>query len=302
MYPQLISPFLARLIAQNNHHPALLSQFTYDPREEIISPDETPDPLDEAPATVAPNLLHRYPHKALWLVNNTCTSNCRFCFRKLSRPSQSPLDIPAVVHYLKTHSAINELIFSGGEPLLLPFSTLSQIVSKLISLQHLTILRFHTRLPLFSPQLITADLFSLWSSIIKQGREVVIVLHLNHPLELTPQLKTIVTKMNDLSIKVKAQGVLLKGVNDSAQTLATLWREELAAGIEPYYLHHLDHICGTSHFRLSLEEGLDIYQSALKLFSNPSHQPKYILDLGREGKREVKDLARSLTKIQMQTN
>jgi lysine 2,3-aminomutase len=290
-YPEVITKHWRSLINWHNPNDPLRLQVGFNPQENIISPQEKADPTDDTCHQVAPNLIHRYPRKALYLVTKQCVANCRFCFRRVTRSHLAVTNsLVAVRAYLVAHPEINELIFSGGDPLTLAAGEWKKIIDTLGWLRQVKIWRVHTRLPVFAPELINSKFLSPFGSLFEQKKKMKMVLHLNHSAEINTALKKAVVRLQEQGWQILAQGVLLKNVNDRPETLANLWREEINLGIIPYYLHHLDRVLGTGHFWLPLAQGLVIYRQAKKLAGDLPIKPKYILDLGKNGKVEVRNL------------
>ncbi|MDR0462731.1 MAG: KamA family radical SAM protein [Pseudomonadales bacterium] len=279
-----------KLINPHDEFDPLRLQVTCSALEQNISPEEKNDPLDDRSDMVVPGLIHRYPNKALWLVTEKCAMQCRFCFRKNIKKFPNCLNgLDDVFNYLQEHDEVNELIFSGGDPLTLPTSDFLKIKEKILHLESIKIWRFHTRLPIFDPIKVDENWLKILEDLIQADKKVVVVFHINHPREISNETKELAKKLIELGVTVKAQGVLLKGVNDSVKILQELWETESVVGIEPYYLHQLDRAPGTSHFLVDMEQGLELYSQALNNCQNLISQPKYIIDLGSQGKMEVRD-------------
>jgi len=260
------------------------SKFT--PPEDSVQDYELADPIGDEAHEVAPGLIHRYPDRALLLVTNQCYIRCRFCFRKERLRKKNNFDLPQTATYLQQHPQIQEIIFSGGDPLTLTLQEWETIYTALIKIKHVKIWRIHTRIPIVNPGAVSQSYLSFLKKI-SQNKKLVIVLHVNHPRELTPVNQKLINQLLELKIMLLSQGVLLKGVNDDPQVLTTLFRQLVLSGIKPYYLHHLDKAPGTHQFRVSVEEGKKIYQSLRGNLSGICI-PEYVLDLpGGYGKVPV---------------
>lgn len=219
---------------------------------------------------------------------------CRFCFRKehIGRKGSAlkQADITAAAAYLRRHPEIVEVIFSGGDPLTLSVKKLAQFSGAFSDLAHIRRLRIHSRIPVVLPEKIDGRLLS-WLENIPQSVHVVI--HANHANELTPNAKAALHRLRCSGAMLYSQTVLLKGVNDHADTLADLMNTFLDNGVKPYYLHHLDLARGTGHFRLSLAEGLEIEQSLRSKLAGLA-MPTYIVEIpGGGGKIPVRHLSKA---------
>ena len=263
-------------------NPAIAKQFLYSAEEEIKAPYELVDPIGDAKYSPLPGIVHRYPDRVLLKINHDCALHCRFCFRKNEvgqKPRLKPEEIRQALEYIKADSSIWEVIITGGEPLLLSKSLLNEIINELDQISHVEIIRIHTRFP------VVARLSAGHS--FKSSKPIYMVIHINHPAELTADFTTFCNKLRKQGIGLFSQSVLLKGVNDNAETLEALFRGLLARGIKPYYLHQLDLVAGTSHFRVPINEGQRILRKLRGKLSGLA-LPTYILDIpGGAGKVEI---------------
>jgi lysine 2,3-aminomutase len=234
-------------------------------------------------------IVHRYPDRVLLKAVHVCPVYCRFCFRREMVGPQGlgtlePAALAAAFDYIRGHSEIWEVILTGGDPLVLSPRRLGDILSELAAIQHVKIVRFHTRVPIVDPQKIDAELIA---ALKASGKTVYVALHANHPRELTAEARSACARLVDAGIVMISQSVLLKGVNDDPDVLAELMRAFVEARVKPYYLHHPDLAPGTSHFRLSIEEGQKIVSSLRGRISGLC-QPTYILDIpGGYGKAVI---------------
>lgn len=263
-------------------NPAIAKQFLYDKEEEIIAPYELADPIGDIKNSPLPGIVHRYPDRVLLKLNHDCAVHCRFCFRKNEVGVKGRLneaEINAALEYIRDNPAIWEVILTGGEPLLLPKALLQGILDELNCITHVQIIRIHTRLPIASPGRL--------AQALKSAKPLYLVIHANHPAELTPDFTTVCHKLRRQGIALFSQSVLLKGVNDDAAILEALFRGLLSRGVKPYYLHQLDLVPGTSHFRVPIEQGQRILQELRGKLSGLA-LPTYILDIpGGAGKVEI---------------
>jgi lysine 2,3-aminomutase len=277
--------FYANLINWQDADDPLRKLVLPDQNELEVHPYELSDPIGDHTHEPVPGLIHRYPNRCLLLLTTHCIVHCRFCFRRDVIGKPLPTDIVGIEKYLREHTEIHEVIFSGGDPATLPAAFLKHFTEKLGPLAHIDTWRFHTRTLVVDPLYVQDD----WIEEIAhlENKQKIIVLHVDHPREVTPELKALVEKLRQKQISVLSQTVLLKGVNDSVETLTNLFTALSAIGVKPYYLHHLDKARGTNHFRVSIEEGQELYKQLRGKISGYSI-PEYVLDLpGGDGKVPV---------------
>lgn len=242
------------------------------------------DPLDEEQANQIPGVLHKYKSRFLLTLTGACAVHCRYCFRR-HFPYQENLpkneDWLNIKGYLETHPEINEVILSGGDPLTLSNRKLATWIERLESLSQIKILRIHSRVPIVIPERIDEELVSL----LKNSRlRVILVVHSNHPAELDNLTCAKLSYLAKQNILVLNQAVLLKGVNDSAQTLVNLSQRLFEAQILPYYLHVLDKVKGAHHFDLGAEKIDQIYKDVLA--SLPGYLvPKLVREVAGENNK-----------------
>ncbi|TKB51359.1 EF-P beta-lysylation protein EpmB [Ferrimonas sediminicola] len=241
-------PFVAAMERGNPRDPLLL-QVLPSAREFAKVAGYGPDPLKEQQAAV-PGILHKYRSRALLMLKGGCAVNCRYCFRRHFPYGENQLRGGAMnqaLVYLAEDTRLNEVILSGGDPLMAKDTHLQRLVAQLDALPHLTRLRIHTRLPVVLPSRLTPEL----TRVLNQSRlKVVLVLHINHPNEITPQLRQGLSTLNQAGVTLLNQAVLLKGVNDSVSVQTRLSETLFDAGVLPYYLHLLDKVEGAAHFDL----------------------------------------------------
>jgi lysine 2,3-aminomutase len=201
-----------------------------------------------------------------------------------AQPTLSDTALEQALGYIAVRPQIWEVILSGGDPLVLSTRRLGSLTEKLKAIPHVKILRLHSRVPAVEPSRITKPLIKL---LRESGKTTYLVLHANHPRELTPEARAACKKLIDAGIPMLSQSVLLRGVNDDIETLSALMRAFVETGIKPYYLHQLDLAPGTSHFRVPIEEGLRLMK-ALRGTLSGLCQPSYVLDLpGGHGKSPI---------------
>jgi lysine 2,3-aminomutase len=234
-------------------------------------------------------IVHRYPDRVLFKPVHVCAVYCRFCFRRevvgpgveqvLSREATD-----RALGYIRSRSEIWEVILSGGDPLVLSPRRLARITEALAAIEHVRVLRIHTRLPAADPARITDDLVA---ALRASGKAAWVVLHANHAREFTPAARAACARLIDAGIPMLSQSVLLRGVNDDPATLEALMRAFVESRIKPYYLHHGDLAPGTAHLRSTIAEGQALMR-AMRGHVSGLCQPAYVLDIpGGHGKSPI---------------
>ena len=287
-YAVAITPAIAGLIDHTNSQDPIARQFVPDIAELTTTPEERVDPIGDNAHSPVEGVVHRYPDRALLKLVNVCAVYCRFCFRReMVGPGKQALSaqqLDAALGYIAAHPQIWEVILTGGDPLVLSVRRLGEIIRRIAAIGHVKIVRLHTRLPVVSPEKITP---ALVRALKAPGATTYVALHANHPRELTAPVRAACARIVDAGIPMVSQSVLLRGVNDDAQTLEALMRAFVECRIKPYYLHHADLAPGTSHFRTSIEEGQALMR-ALRGRVSGLAQPAYVLDIpGGHGKVPV---------------
>lgn len=259
----MVPKFYSKLINWNDPKDPLLKMVKIDDCENIIQDYEVDDPIGDKPKTVTHGLIHRYPDRVLLNLTQTCAIHCRFCFRKNLLVDDLPkIDLKKIFSYLKKHKEIWEVILSGGDPLIMSPTFLEKIIKEINKITHIKTLRIHTRIPVVDPVIVSKNsLVQLFEKSLSKDKKLVIVVHVNHPDEITKEFQTLVKKFQKTGAIILSQSVLLKGVNNDPKILTELFRELIESGVKPYYLHHLDLAKGTHHFRVSIEEGKKIFSS-----------------------------------------
>jgi lysine 2,3-aminomutase len=287
-YAIAITPEIAALIDRADPDDRIARQFVPDIAELTTSPDERADPIGDDAHSPVEGIVHRYPDRVLLKLVNVCAVYCRFCFRReMVGPGKqmlSPGKLDAALAYIAAHPQIWEVILTGGDPLVLSARRLGEVVRRIAAIDHVKIVRLHTRLPVVSPEKITP---ALVRALKAPGKTTYVALHANHPRELTPSVRAACARIVDGGIPMVSQSVLLRGVNDDAATLEALMRAFVECRIKPYYLHHADLAPGTSHFRTTIEDGQALMR-ALRGRVSGLAQPTYVLDIpGGYGKVPV---------------
>ncbi|MCG7394004.1 lysine-2,3-aminomutase-like protein [Microvirga sp. ACRRW] len=288
-YAIAISPAMAALIDRDNPNDPIALQFVPQSAELTTTPEERADPIGDLAHSPVEGIVHRYPDRVLLKAVHVCPVYCRFCFRREMVGPQglgtlSPDALDKAFAYIADHPEIWEVILTGGDPLVLSPRRLSELMHRLSNIEHVKIVRFHTRVPVVEPERIDE---ALVAALKASSKTTYIALHANHPRELTPAAREACARLVDSGIVMLSQSVLLKGINDNPDTLAALMRAFVETRIKPYYLHHPDLAPGTSHFRLSLEEGRALVAGLRGRISGLC-QPTYVLDIpGGYGKAVV---------------
>jgi L-lysine 2,3-aminomutase len=250
-------PYLARIKPGDPGDPLLL-QVLPQLAEIDQSPGFTPDPLGEIATLCGPGLLWKYQNRILILTTQSCAVHCRFCFRRhfLFDPSlKTPTKWGEAFKLLSSEPSIHELILSGGEPLMLTDDRLSETIKMFAQIDHLKRLRIHTRMPVLIPQRITNELIYRLK-VIKFT--TIIVVHVNHPNEIDPDVANAFRRLIEAGIPVLCQGVLLAGINDKVEILAELYERLANLKVMPYYLHQLDPVAGAAHFEVPIAKGKEL--------------------------------------------
>jgi lysine 2,3-aminomutase len=288
-YALAITPALAALIDPADPNDPIARQFVPDPAELATSAAERVDPIGDDAHSPVEGIVHRYPDRVLLKLVHVCPVYCRFCFRRAmvgprGRQSLSREKLDAALAYIRAHPELWEVILTGGDPLILSARKLREVLCALASVDHVRIIRIHTRVPAVSPERITAELVR---ALKAAGRTIFVVLHANHPRELTAAARSACARLIDAGIPMLSQSVLLKGVNDDPDTLGALMRAFVEMRIKPYYLHHADLAPGTAHLRTGIAEGQALMRSLRARLSGLC-QPVYVLDVpGGAGKVPV---------------
>lgn len=285
-YAIAITPAMAALMDPATGGDPIARQFVPSPAELQTRPTELADPIADGPHSPVPGIVHRYPDRALLKLTTVCPVYCRFCFRReMVGPSHGgTLDadvLSAALAYIAAMPALAEIIVTGGDPLILSPRRIGEITQRLAAIPHVRAIRWHSRVPVVAPERVTPDLVE---ALLAPGRAVRVAVHANHAREFTPAARAALAHLTTAGIGLLSQSVLLAGVNDDIATLADLVRAFIAAGVTPYYLHHLDPAPGTSHFRVPIARGLALHAAlAERLPGQPL--PQYTLDIpGGHGK------------------
>lgn len=252
--------YLKRIKKGDPNDPLLL-QILPQTREFLEIPGFSDNPLDEASYTPVKGLLHKYANRVLLITSSTCAINCRYCFRRTfpyTEHRQSLKEWQEALNYISEHKAVDEVIFSGGDPLILNNQSLIWLLKQVDQIEHIKRIRIHTRILTSLPERLDEELLDAFENL---KTALVIVTHCNHPNELDEEHRASFKKLRDLRVSLLNQSVLLKDINSNAHTLAELSKKLFDLGILPYYLFLLDTVSGAAHFQCSKEQALEIYQT-----------------------------------------
>lgn len=296
-YAIALTPTISGLIDRDDPSDPIARQFVPNALELSTHAAELSDPIgDDAHAPIK-GVVHRYRDRALLKVAGTCPVYCRFCFRReMIGPGfgqhLTGADLDDALGYFESHPEIWEVILTGGDPLVLSARRVRDLTARLSAIDHVKVLRWHTRVPIVAPERITTELIKAMSP---QRQAVYAAIHVNHVRELTPEARDACQRLRSAGINLVSQSVLLKGVNDDADTLEALMRTLVEASITPYYLHHGDLAPGTRHFRATIAYGLSVMSELRRRLSGLA-LPNYVIDLpGGHGKIALEGANVSIT-------
>lgn len=245
--------------------------------ESFTSPDELADPCGEDSHMPVEGLVHRYPDRVLFLVTDRCAAYCRYCTRSrvVSGVGEQELhtNFEEIFRYLEKHTEVRDVLLSGGDALLFSDNKLDYILTRLRQIPHIEFVRIGSRVPIFLPQRITAELCTM----LKKHHPLWMSIHVNHPKELTTEVQEALGRLADAGIPLGNQSVLLKGVNDDLPTMKTLVQKLLRCRVRPYYLYQCDLIKGTSHLRTSVRTGIELIEG-LRGHTSGYAIPQFVID------------------------
>lgn len=238
--------------------------------------DAEEDPLMEDAMSPVPNITHRYPDRALFLVTSQCGLYCRFCTRKRKVGDYDKISmkgLESAFKYLEAHTEIRDVILSGGDPLMLTDAMLEKILKRIRQIPHIEIIRLGTKMPCVLPQRITPKLCEM----IKKYHPVYVNTHFNHPWEITPESSRACELLANNGVPVGNQMVLMKGVNDDPEVVKELMHKLLKIRVRPYYMYMADETKGANHFRTSIETGINIIEN-LRGHTSGLAIPHFVID------------------------
>jgi lysine 2,3-aminomutase len=255
-----ITPHFFNLIDREDPECPIRRQVIPRVEETWTSPYEMADPCGEDDSMPVPGLVHRYPDRVLFLVTDRCAAYCRYCTRSrvVSGAGEQELetDHEAAFRYLEEHTEIRDVLLSGGDPLLFSDKKLEKILERLRSIKHIEFLRIGSRVPIFLPQRITPELCEM----LQKYHPLFLSVHVNHPRELTLEVKEGLERLANHGVPMGNQSVFLRGVNDDVETMKTLVHKLLMCRVRPYYLYQLDLIQGSSHLQAPVAKGIEIIE------------------------------------------
>jgi lysine 2,3-aminomutase len=272
-----VTPYYASLMDPQNPRCPIRMQAVPSIRETEKLPWDMDDPLGEEADSPVPNIVRRYPDRVLFLVTKQCAMYCRHCTRRRTVGQEdftiSRKEIAEALDYIHRTPEIRDVLVSGGDPLTMSTAELENIISGLRSIDHVEIVRIGTRMPVTLPMRITPDLLAM----LKKYQPIWINTHFNHPLELTDRSLKACADIVDSGIPLGNQSVLLRGVNDSTETMKELLLKLVKARVRPYYLYQCDLSEGLGHFRTRVETGIEIIQNLTGTISGYAI-PKFVID------------------------
>ena len=288
-YAMAITPEIAALIDPLDPRDPIRRQFVPDVAELETRPQERADPIGDQAHSPVEGIVHRYPDRVLLKLLHACPVYCRFCFRRETvgpggAGMLSGAALEGALAYIRSDTAIWEVILTGGDPLALSSRRLGEAMEALAAIPHVKVVRLHSRVPAVDPSRITPQVIA---ALKRFPRAVYVALHANHPRELTNGARAACARLIDSGVVMVSQSVLLAGVNDDAAVLADLMRAFVETRIKPYYLHHPDLAPGTAHLRVSIARGQELVRALLGRVSGLC-QPAYVLDIpGGFGKSPI---------------
>ncbi len=275
--PIRITPYYMSLIDRNDPEHALRKAFIPVFDELISSTGEILDPLSEEHHSPAPNIVHRYPDRVLFLATGFCSAYCRYCTRThMVAKEKNHIGIKAWeagLRYIEEHKEVRDVIVSGGDPLTMPDFHIEYLLSRLRQIRHVEIIRIGSKVPVVLPQRITKSLVN----ILKKYHPLFMSIHFTHPDELTPEVKEACEMLANAGIPLGSQTVLLKGINDEVEIMKKLMQGLLKNRVRPYYIYQCDPIPGSSHFRTPISKGLEIIRG-LRGHTSGYAVPQFVVD------------------------
>ena len=288
-YAVAVTDDIANLIDPTDPDDPIARQFIPSADELRSEIGESADPIGDHTHSPVAGIVHRYPDRVLFKLVHVCAVYCRFCFRREMVGPGKETALPqasyrAALDYIRARREIWEVILTGGDPLMLSPRRLSGIMTELAAIDHVRIIRIHTRVPVADPAAISDEMVG---ALKVTGAATWVAVHANHPRELSVKARAACARMVDAGIPLVSQSVLLRGVNDDAATLEALMRAFVECRIKPYYLHHGDLAPGTAHLRTTLARGQEL-MAALRGRVSGLCQPEFVLDIpGGHGKAPV---------------
>src|SRR6204780_1903658 len=288
-YAVAVTPDIAALIDRDDPDDPIARQFIPSAEELTAAPGENADPIGDHTHSPVAGIVHRYPDRVLFKLVHVCAVYCRFCFRReMVGPGKatalSRAAYRGALDYIRSHPEIWEVILTGGDPLMMSPRRLAEVMADLAAIDHVRIVRIHTRVPVADPARISGEMIA---ALRVEGVTTWVARHANPAREWTDKARAACAGIIDAGIPMVSQSVLLRGVNDDAATLEALMRAFVECRIKPYYLHHGDLAPGTTHLRTTLADGQELMRNLRGRVSGLC-QPDYVLDIpGGHGKAPV---------------
>jgi lysine 2,3-aminomutase len=279
-YAVAITPGLTALIDRSDPRDPIARQFVPSVEELVETAEERADPIGDGAHSPVAGIVHRHKDRVLLKAAAACPVYCRFCFRRESvgpthAQSLSAEEFETALSYVGAHREIWEVILTGGDPFVLSPRRVREISERIAGMEHIKVLRWHTRVPVVDPARVDVALIE---ALRAGGATTWVAIHANHPREFTPVAMAAIGRLVDAGIPLVSQSVLLKGINADADTLEALMRLFVVLRIKPYYLHHPDLARGTSHFRVTIEEGLELMRVLRRRLSGLAIA-NYVIDI-----------------------
>lgn len=276
--PVGITPYYASLMSPIDPNEALRRTMIPVSAEFTRSPGEADDPLSEDHDMVTPGLVHRYPDRVLFLVTNFCATYCRYCTRArlVGKTGEYHFNFDQyerAIAYLKEHTEVRDVLLSGGDPLTLADDRLEWLLSRLRAIPHIQFLRIGSKVPAVLPQRITPALCAM----LRKYHPLWMSIHVMHPSEMSPEVHQACGRLADAGLPLGSQTVLIRGVNDTVETMKDLMHRLLMARVRPYYIYQCDPISGSAHFRTPVEKGLEIIEG-LRGHTTGYAVPQFVVD------------------------
>jgi len=275
-FPFSVTPYYLSLLDLNDQNSPLRKTIIPSIKESYTSPGESEDPLHEENTSPVPGIVHRYPDRVLFLTTSFCSVYCRYCTRsRLVGGHTEALEDhwKEAIDYIRKTTAIRDVLISGGDPLTMCDERLNWLLKEITSIDHVEMVRIGTKVPMVLPQRITPQLLK----IFKQYKPLYLSVHCTHPDEITAESSKAFNSLADAGVVMGSQTVLLKGVNDSAQTLTELYHRLLKVRVRPYYLFQCDPIIGSEHFRTTVDKGREV-MFGIRGFTSGYAVPQYVID------------------------
>jgi lysine 2,3-aminomutase len=288
-YAVALTPDVVALIDSSDPTDPIALQYIPDVKELDSQPVENVDPIGDHARSPVEGIVHRYPDRVLFKLVHVCAVYCRFCFRReMVGPGKdsalAPDDYAGALAYIRSHPEIWEVILTGGDPLMLSPRRMAEVMADLAAIDHVRIIRIHTRVPMVDPTRVSAEMVA---ALRVPGATTWLAVHANHAREFSEAAREACAQIVDAGIPMVSQTVLLAGVNDNVQALEALMRAFVECRIKPYYLHHGDLAPGTAHLRTTLEKGQQLMREMRGRVSGLC-QPEFVLDIpGGFGKAPV---------------